>query len=82
MNEIVERDGLDAAVEAKIVDVLFGDANAVATARQFVWQLTQPGIAERLNAVRIAAEEQLQRDSCSFMIPSCNTGVDVAPAPD
>jgi riboflavin kinase/FMN adenylyltransferase len=61
MTEIVDREALDTAVEAKLSDLLLGDADAIAATRQLVRQLTRPDMAERLETVRAAAEAQLQR---------------------
>jgi enoyl-CoA hydratase/carnithine racemase len=53
---VVERDELDAAVEARIADLLLGDYGALAATRRLVRQLSGPGIAERLMIARAAAE--------------------------
>ncbi len=61
LNDVVDRDGLDAAVEARVADLLLGDADAVALTRRLVHQLTGPSITERLATARAAGQEQYER---------------------
>jgi enoyl-CoA hydratase len=49
---IVPREELDAAVEARITDLLCGDYNALAVTRRLVRRLSLPGLAERLKIAR------------------------------
>jgi methylglutaconyl-CoA hydratase len=52
---VVERDELDAAIEARIADLLLGDYDALAATRLLVRQLSGQAIAERLTIARAAA---------------------------
>jgi riboflavin kinase/FMN adenylyltransferase len=61
VTEIVERDALEAAVEAKVVDLLLGDADAVAATRRLVRNLYGATLPERLRIVHEAAEVESQR---------------------
>jgi len=54
---VVPRDELDAAVEARVADLLLGDYGALAATRRLVRQLSGPPMAERLKIARAAAEE-------------------------
>jgi methylglutaconyl-CoA hydratase len=58
---VVDRDELDATVEARIADLLLGDYDALAATRRLVRQLSGSGIAERLKMVRAAAEAEASR---------------------
>jgi methylglutaconyl-CoA hydratase len=58
---VVERDELDAAVERRIADLLLGNHDAIAATRRLVRQLSGPGMAERLEIVRSAAEAEERR---------------------
>jgi methylglutaconyl-CoA hydratase len=53
---VVARDELDAAVQARITDLLQGDYHALAATRRLIRQLSGPGLAERLKIMHTVAE--------------------------
>jgi riboflavin kinase/FMN adenylyltransferase len=53
---VAARDALDTAVNALITDLLQGDRAALGATRRLVRQLTGPGLADSLQAVRAAAQ--------------------------
>jgi methylglutaconyl-CoA hydratase len=53
---VVEREQLDAAVEALLADLLLGDTAAIATTRRVVRQLASPTLAVRLRAFHATGE--------------------------
>jgi methylglutaconyl-CoA hydratase len=53
---VVEREQLDAALEALLAELLLGDTAAISTTRRVVRQLASPTLAERLRAFHATGE--------------------------
>ncbi|MFZ3295852.1 MAG: bifunctional riboflavin kinase/FAD synthetase [Mycobacterium sp.] len=58
LSAVVERAVLDDTVEARISELLLGDYDALAATRRLARQLSGPSMAQRLEAVRAAAEAE------------------------
>jgi riboflavin kinase/FMN adenylyltransferase len=58
LSAVVETSVLDETVEARVAELLLGDYDALAATRRLARQLSGPPMAQRLQAVRAAAEAE------------------------